>query len=295
MNHTSLEIFTVVAEELSIIKAATRLGRVQSNITTRIQQLEQELGVQLFSRENRRLALTSQGRKFLCYAQRILSLAQEARQSLHPQQPSGTLALGAMECAAASRLSMPLSHFRQACPQVRLTLATLPTRQLTEKVYNAQLDCALVALPEGRDGNVICPDGLSSQPLFVEQMTLVLPVGFDQAKSGNDAGALKLAAFRQGCRYRELAIGLMARRLPANQQPAVQEVGSYHAMLACVAAGNYLCLLPASVLELLQLPAGVTLVAAGSATTHFIWRADARSPALDSLRRALAATSNVER
>lgn len=68
MNHTSLEIFTVVAEELSIIKAATRLGRVQSNITTRIQQLEQELGVQLFSRENRRLALTPQGRKFLGYA-----------------------------------------------------------------------------------------------------------------------------------------------------------------------------------------------------------------------------------
>lgn len=64
MNHTSLKIFMVVAEELSIIKAAKRLGRVQSNITTRIQQLEQELDVQLFLRDNKSCNFPPQERHF---------------------------------------------------------------------------------------------------------------------------------------------------------------------------------------------------------------------------------------
>ncbi|MQK22703.1 LysR family transcriptional regulator, partial [Escherichia coli] len=46
MNHATLLIFKIVAEEQSITRAAKKLGRVQSNITTRIQQLEEELDVE---------------------------------------------------------------------------------------------------------------------------------------------------------------------------------------------------------------------------------------------------------
>ena len=75
MDHTSLDIFRVVAAELSVTRAAKRLGRVQSNVTTRIQQLEEELGVPLFRRDGNRLTLSAEGDRFLGYANRMRALA----------------------------------------------------------------------------------------------------------------------------------------------------------------------------------------------------------------------------
>ncbi|HBX8221209.1 TPA: LysR family transcriptional regulator, partial [Klebsiella pneumoniae] len=89
MNHSTLEIFIQVAETQSVTQAAKRLGRAQSNITTRIQQLEEELAVELFVRGNKKMVLSPAGVQFLSYARRILSLAEEAKQALHPTTPSG--------------------------------------------------------------------------------------------------------------------------------------------------------------------------------------------------------------
>lgn len=61
MNHSTLEIFKIVAQEHSVTRAAKRLGRAQSNITTRIQQLEEELDVELFVRGNKDAALRRRG------------------------------------------------------------------------------------------------------------------------------------------------------------------------------------------------------------------------------------------
>ncbi len=102
MNHSTLEIFIQVAETQSVTQAAKRLGRAQSNITTRIQQLEEELAVELFVRGNKKMVLSPAGVQFLSYARRILSLAEEAKQALHPTTPGGSLRLGAMEATAAA-------------------------------------------------------------------------------------------------------------------------------------------------------------------------------------------------
>ncbi len=124
MNHSTLEIFIQVAETQSVTQAAKRLGRAQSNITTRIQQLEEELAVELFVRGNKKMVLSPAGVQFLSYARRILSLAEEAKQALHPTTPGGSLRLGAMEATAASRLPPLLTRFQQQCPQVDITLIT---------------------------------------------------------------------------------------------------------------------------------------------------------------------------
>ncbi|SWL86214.1 LysR family transcriptional regulator [Klebsiella pneumoniae] len=114
MNHSTLEIFIQVAETQSVTQAAKRLGRAQSNITTRIQQLEEELAVELFVRGNKKMVLSPAGVQFLSYARRILSLAEEAKQALHPTTPGGSLRLGAMEATAASRL--PPAGCRRCLP-----------------------------------------------------------------------------------------------------------------------------------------------------------------------------------
>ena len=91
MDLTQLEMFNAVAETGSITQAAQRVHRVPSNLTTRIRQLEADLGVELFIRENQRLRLSPAGHSFLRYSQQILSLVDEARMVVADGVLEGTL------------------------------------------------------------------------------------------------------------------------------------------------------------------------------------------------------------
>lgn len=71
MDLTQLEMFNAVALTGSITQAAAKVHRVPSNLTTRIRQLEADLGVSLFIRENQRLRLSPAGHNFLRYSQQI--------------------------------------------------------------------------------------------------------------------------------------------------------------------------------------------------------------------------------
>ena len=122
MDLASLEIFRSVVEEGGITRAATRLHRVQSNVTTRIRQLEASLGVKLFLRDGKRMVLTPAGQTLFDYARRVLDLAEEARQAVLPARPQGRLRIASMESTAASRLPAVLAAYHQAWPDVELEL-----------------------------------------------------------------------------------------------------------------------------------------------------------------------------
>src|SRR3954466_10714736 len=111
MDFVALQVFKTVVEEGGINPAAKKLHRVQSNVTTRIQQLEASLGTPLFFRQKRRLVLSPTGKLFREYAERILSLSEEARNSVLGPAPRGTLRLGTLESTAASRLPPLLSRY----------------------------------------------------------------------------------------------------------------------------------------------------------------------------------------
>ena len=108
----ALEIFKTVVEEGGITKAAARLHRVQSNVTTRVKQLEERLGTTLFLRQHGRLTLSSEGKRLLDYADRLLRLSSEPEAALRDGIPGGTLRLGALESTAATRLPPILSRYQ---------------------------------------------------------------------------------------------------------------------------------------------------------------------------------------
>ena len=85
----ALEIFKTVAEQGGIAKAAARLHRVPSNVTTRVKQLEERLGTKLFHRGHRRLVLSTEGKRLLGYADRLLHLSSEAEAALGSGAPAG--------------------------------------------------------------------------------------------------------------------------------------------------------------------------------------------------------------
>ncbi|HCE7955375.1 TPA: LysR family transcriptional regulator [Pseudomonas aeruginosa] len=264
MDLSSLEIFRAVAREASVTRAAQQLQRAQSNVTTRIRQLEEDLGVELFLRDGKRMSLTERGSEFLAYAEQLLALADEARQSMHPAEPGGRLRLGSMESTAASRLPALLASYHKACPRVALEVSTGTSRALFDGVRARRLDCALVAAGPGWAGE-LDGSGLRGEPLFREDLLMILPAEHPPVHDVAEVRLRTLAGFARGCTYRQLAEDSLGTPL------TVQEVGSYHAILACVAAGACVGVLPRSVLQLLGTPPLRSLPLA-EVDTWLVWR-----------------------
>ena len=280
MDFVALEIFCAVAAEGSVTRAAQRLQRVQSNVTTRVRQLEDAVGCTLFLREGKRMALTPEGQTLLAYAQRLLALAEEARQALQPSQPQGRLRLGAMESTAASRLPGPLARFHGQWPGVALELSTGASQGLLDRLRAHPLDAVLIAWPPGQPSD----PALDAVPVFCEELLLALPAEHPPISGPQEVQPGTLAAFERGCSYRHIAQQWLAARTPPLQW---LELGSYHAILACVAAGNCVGVVPRSVLELARTPPALHLHPLQSVDTLLVRRAGYRSAALDALQQAL--------
>lgn len=284
MDLLSLEIFRTVVREGGITRAAEQLHRVQSNVTTRIRQLEQSLGVSLFSRNNKRLVLTPAGETLLGYAERLLNLAVEAREAVQPAVPQGRLRIGSMESTAASRLPIPLARFHQQWPAVQLELSTGPTQMLIDRVRAFTLDAALVAGP-------LEDPQLTILPLYAEELVLLAPRNHPPISSPDDLQTHTLIAFENGCAYRRHAENWLASgSIPGRRPDRILELGSYHAMLACVAAGAGIALAPRSVLELHNCSESLAIYPIGpigQIPTYLIRRHDYSSPAFDALSQIL--------
>jgi DNA-binding transcriptional LysR family regulator len=78
-----LRHFVAVAEELHFTRAATRLYVAQQALSRDIRRLEQQVGVQLFTRTTRRVALTAEGERLLVRARELLALYEQTLQELH--------------------------------------------------------------------------------------------------------------------------------------------------------------------------------------------------------------------
>ena len=96
---SDLRIFVTVVAEGGIMKAARKLNRVPSNITTRIKGLEASAGVQLFHRHKQRLHLSPSGELLLVYAEKLLRLSEEASSALAGSAPAGLLRIGILQFA----------------------------------------------------------------------------------------------------------------------------------------------------------------------------------------------------
>lgn len=166
MDINELRIFRAVAQEGSITKAAQALGYVQSNVTARIQQLEEEQDTKLFYRQ-RKMILTPSGEQLLTYAEKILHLVDEAQKALqNTGEPKGTLRLGANHTTSALHLPLVFAQYHKAYPKVELSLTTEFSGELIDKIKHYELDAAFVKAP------VNDPD-LVKELLYEEELVLI--------------------------------------------------------------------------------------------------------------------------
>ncbi len=113
-----LQYFVAVAEQGSVTRAAQNLSISQSSITEAIKELETDLGVELFDRHPRGLAITHNGHQFLRHATKILADVSDARRSFSDsrEERGGKLNLGVTSLVAGYVLSDLLARYRRACP-----------------------------------------------------------------------------------------------------------------------------------------------------------------------------------
>jgi DNA-binding transcriptional LysR family regulator len=239
----SLDIFRAVVQEGGVIRAANKLNRVQSNVTTRIKQLEQRLGRPLFRKQGRGLVLSPEGELLLSYAQRLFRLADEAESELKSGRAIGVFRIGSLESTAGSRLAPILSRFHREHPGVVVELATGTTGALLQRVANFELEAAFVSEP-------FTPGVLQAKKVFEEELVLVTGADLKAVRRAADLGGMTLIAFANGCSYRKRledwlgASGVMPAR--------TLEFASYQAMIACVAAGTGFAVVPRSLLSTLR-------------------------------------------
>ncbi len=286
MDLADLNIFRAVVQEGGVTRAAERLHRVQSNITTRVRQLEEDLGVELFIREGKKLHLSPAGALLLGYADRLMDLAAEAREAVHDAKPRGRFRLGSVESAAAMRLPGPLNEYYRRFPEVTLELQTGTIQELSTKLLHGELDAAVVVEP-------VADAPFEKATIFEEELAVIAAARHPPIKSPHDLRAHTMLAREIGCPYR---LRLDQWMKQAGEMPErVIEMTSWHAILGCTAAGMGVTALPKmmlttfpdrALLSVHPLPKEFSI-----APTVLIWRKGAQSPKVGALLDVLKASS----
>ena len=141
-----LRFFVTVAQEGGFTAASERLHYAQSNLSTRIRQMEEELGETLFYRNKRGVTLTAKGELFYEYANRILNMSEEAMTAMRDMDHArGSLTIGAIEATALGDLPKLFANYHKEYPDVKLSLTTDLNDVFADKVLNREIDGAFVA------------------------------------------------------------------------------------------------------------------------------------------------------
>ena len=138
-----LRTFVSGLELGSFAKAARRLGRSQSAISTQLRRLEEQAGKPLFKKSGRGLALTTAGESLLSYAKRILELNDEAIDGLQQGEVEGWVRLGIPQDFAEGWLTGVLGQFARAHPKVRVEVRAEQNIAVIERLVQGELDLAL--------------------------------------------------------------------------------------------------------------------------------------------------------
>jgi len=275
MEVRQLQIFQALSEELNFTRTAERVHTVQSNVTTQIKALEEELGVPLFDRLGRRVTLTDAGRRFQPFAEQALAAMEQGHRAIQTgSAPSGPLRIAAPESVLTYRLPPVLRAYRRRFPDVELSFRPYSDMSICSMLETGKFDMAI------QMSDVVSGSSLRSFRLRTEQVFLIADASHPLAKrrmvKPADLAGQMLLLTEAGCGYREKLDRMMALQ---NIRPGnVTEFSSVEAIKQCVIAGMGLGLLPAiAVSRELKQHQFTTLAWAGPSldiATHILWHKD---------------------
>jgi DNA-binding transcriptional LysR family regulator len=241
MDLRALQIFKAVVDEGGVSRAAERLHCVQSNVSTRIRQLEEMLEARLFERVGKRLTVTPRGVMLHGYAQRLLELAEEAKQAVSGCGTMyGELRIGVNSPTAASRLPQALTDFHRHHPVIQLRVVAAATDSIVRDVLARKLDMGLVV------GPVDHPELMQTE-ISDDELVVLTDVNAQDIRSAHDVRNMTVISLRNDRVYRERMLRWMEEaNLPVSRS---LELDTAQAVMSCVGDGLGMAIMPRTLVE----------------------------------------------
>ncbi|MED1203245.1 LysR family transcriptional regulator [Heyndrickxia acidicola] len=241
MNLQYLYVFKEVAKWGNFTRTGEELGYAQSSITTQIKKLEDYYQVKLFERAEGRMRLTQQGEELYFYVEKILSLAEEAKEKVSNEtNVRGTIRIGTTESLAAYFITPYIKQIKLKHPELKIMLESGLCGKLKESTAEGVYDMAIIL-----DEAVEQPE-LMTIPVRKEKMVLIAAPGHPYSKLEEMKLELlcseTLILTEEGCSYRTL----LEKRLKENkiQPKSVISFSSLEAIKQCAADDLGIALLP---------------------------------------------------
>lgn len=282
--------FVAVAEERHFGRAAERLRMTQPPLSRQVQKLEREVGAVLLERTSRGVVPTAAGEALLAEARRLLALAAAAPRVARrvAEGRAGRLAIGFTATAALSVLGRMLAETDAVLPDVIVDLGEHVSSQQLDRLRDGRLDLGLLrSAPAG--------EGFRSRLVHRERFVAALPSRHRLAAASTvDAadltGADMISYDPAAARYFDELSDAVLRGV---QPRSVQRVAQVHSMVALVAAGRGVALVPESIGALHWDGVALRPLAGWDdpvVELRAVWRDDSTNPALG---RALASLSTL--
>lgn len=252
-----LEMFIALAKLQHFGKAAEELGITQPTLSTRIKNLEEQLGVKLVFRGSKFGGLTPEGQSALVWARRITADARQLREEMRFSRNGLTGQLRVAVIPTALTWAAQLSaKFSEKNPNVRLTLLSRTSIEILSMIENLEVDAGITYLDNEPTGR------LSTEPLYREKYMLIC----------SESSAF---ACRDSVGWDELGSERLALLTPENQNRRIInghfrdagvtpdawiESDSAVVLVANVEQGDWLTILPADIARFLSQGKALRLV-----------------------------------
>lgn len=237
--------FKTVAEQLHFRKAASKLFISQPPLSRQIKELENELGVLLFTRKDKRVTLTDAGKYFKAEVDAIFTRLEESKaivRQIHKSE-SGELKIGYISSVYQSHLADVLIAMRDAFPYIKTNLFEMPTLPQIKALEQGGLDVGILRAP-------VLSNQLKVQTLFFDPFVVVVPLMKSRFKQQD-----KLAAYLKSSpfiffskdfapQYNDKLIEICARM--GFKPDIVHEANNAHSILQLIEAGLGVSILPYS-------------------------------------------------
>ncbi|WP_460043355.1 LysR family transcriptional regulator [Pseudomonas sp. S2_H01] len=291
-----LRCFTTVATELNFRRAAERLNMTQPPLSRQIQLLEHHLGVELFTRSTRSVALTAAGRAFFIEAQTLLEHAQQAALAAKriAEGDIGSVTISFVGSAVYEFLPKVIAEARLNQPHVKISLTEMNTYSQHEALRARRIDLGIVRAP-------LLQAGYETECLVREPFVLAVPgshpLASAAAVSVQDLDAQPFLMYSHSAYppFNELLTGTLRSAQVAPEY--VQWLGSSLTILALVNAGMGLALVPRCATNVVfknVVFRDIDLGEGVQSELHLVWRSDNDNPACMMLLEAIRAAVKAE-
>lgn len=235
MDSNLLKVFVEVAREKSITKAANNLDFAQSNVTSRIKQLEKSIGSILFHRVPKGVILSKEGEKLYPYAIEIVKKIEQANNEMKNLNQQEHLIIGSTESNATIRIVPFLTKIHNDFPNISLELITNTTREVTKELLDYKVDIAFISgIPKNEE--LVVLNKVDETIVLVEPKNEKCPNIF--------------LSFKNGCAYNEFGENYLSKN--TKEEYKNLQFGNYEIILGCVKAGMGKSILPFSIVKKLK-------------------------------------------